>query len=373
MKKKSLRRNLSSLLVAAFILMNTFGLATAAATSKDAGDIIKIKLNDKYLVTDTAPMIENGVTLVPVRLISEALGAAVNWNGQNRSIMIKTKDDAEILLSIGSPEATVSSKAGSRAERMGASPFLKDGRAMVPLRFIADQLGVNVNWDNSSRTISLTGSKTENMPDGLKVNSKVIESKTEVPVVKMTIPQIEGMTDKQAQDSINNNFEKQALQFQADTLAGLDEYVKECQKEGWPIRAYEAVTDYKVTYSGNDVLSLYVDYYAYTGGAHGSTDRVASTIDLKTGKELQLKDWFKSEDDYQKIINTAIKQQMQLDPDQYFPETLKEWQGISENQPYYIEDGNLVIYFAQYEIAPYSSGMPEFKIPLAKGLPGAGE
>jgi hypothetical protein len=372
MKKKSLRRNLSSLLVAAFILMNASGPATAAATSKDAGDIIKIKLNDKYLVTDTAPIIENGVTLVPVRMISEALGAAVNWNDQNRSITIKTKDDGEILLSIGSPEATVSSKAGSRAERMGTAPFLKDGRTMVPLRFIADQLGMNVNWDNSSRTISITGSKTENMPDSVKVSSKVIENQTEVSVVKMTIPQIEGMKEKQVQDSLNNNFEKQALQFQEDTLAGLDEYVKECQKEGWPIRAYEAVADYQVTYSGNDVLSLYVDYYAYTGGAHGSTDRVASTIDLKTGKELQLKDWFKSGDDYEKIINTAIKQQMQLDPDQYFPETLKEWQGISENQPYYIEDGNLVVYFAQYEIAPYSSGILEFKIPLANGSLEAG-
>ncbi|MFA7078597.1 MAG: RsiV family protein [Syntrophomonas sp.] len=38
---------------------------------------------------------------------------------------------------------------------------------------------------------------------------------------------------------------------------------------------------------------------------------------------------------------------------------------MAENQSYYIQNGVLVVYFSQYEIAPYAAGIPEFKIPLS--------
>lgn len=494
-RKKTLCGMLSLLLAVALAAVSGPSSATAA-TSGANGGMIKISLNGQYILSDAAPVIENGTTLVPVRVISEELGAGVDWNNQNRTVMIKT-GEKQIQLSIGSKQATVSSNAGSNAAQLEVAPFIKEEKTMVPLRFIAEELGLKVNWDNAQRTISLTSSdkeaagrtelsdyiiptnsskeadisfytnttarapqlkvlgkndlvfKGENQvqdpslgeyrleillsdiqasaalqdklgletvklsddnllqairlaypPDdsamviylgcksypradllvndngffitlvsediqtGLKVSSKNIENNREASQLKLSIPQIEGLKDKETQNSINNGFEKKALQFKDETFAGLDEYVKEAKKEGWPIRAYAAVTNYRVTYSRNDLLSLYVDYYSYTGGAHGFTDRAHSNIDLKTGKELQLKDLFKPEVDYKAIINQEIKRQMQLEPEKYFPETLTEWQGISEDQPYYIEDGNLVIYFPLYELAPYAAGIPQFEIPL---------
>lgn len=362
--KKPLCSMLSLLLVAVLVAMS-IPLPASAATGSADGGLIKISLNGQYISSDVAPIIENSTTLVPIRVISEKLGAEVDWNNQNRTVMIKTSEK-QIQFSIGSKQATINSNAGSNAAQLEVAPFIKDEKTMVPLRFIAEELGLKVNWDNDERTISLTSSEKETaVQEGLKVNSKNIENNNETSQLKLSIPQIEGLKDNKIQDSINKGFEKKALQFKEETFAGLDEYVKEAKKEGWPIRAYAAVSNYRVTYSKNDLLSLYIDYYAYTGGAHGFTDRVASNIDLATGKELQLKDLFRSGIDYKAIINQEIKRQMQLDPEKYFPETLTEWQGISQDQPCYIEDDNLVVYFPLYEIAPYACGIPQFEIPLA--------
>lgn len=499
MKKKSLRSQLSLLLIAVLVAMSSPAPGEAAAASENPAETINIIINDQYLVQDVTPMIKQNITMVPVRVMAEELGAEVNWNNQNHTVMVKTREK-QIQLGIGSKQAIIINSAGSNTVPIGVAPFIQDGKTMVPLRFIAEELGMKVNWNNAERTISLTNSSidkeavsrteiedyiiaansnkeayisfytnttmkkpqikvlakndpvfkgesevqddslgeyrvellfsdihasaalreklgletvqisgdnllqsmrlayppddsamviylgckslprvdllvnengfflnlvNEKIQDGLKVSSKNIASDSEAAQVKLSIPQIEGLKDKKVQASLNDSFEKKALQFKDETFEGLDEYVKQCQKQGWPIRTYAALTNYRVTYSQNDLLSLYADYYSYTGGAHGFTERVHSNIDLKTGKELQLKDWFKSGVDYQNIISKEIKRQMQLEPDKYFSETLTDWQGISEAQPYYVEDDHLVVYFPLYDIAPYACGIPQFKIPLA--------
>jgi hypothetical protein len=504
MKKKLFQCKLSFLLMAALILVNAAVPVMAASTPEKSGDVIKICLNGTYLSGDVAPVIENSRTLVPVRIVSEEIGARVNWDNEKQMVTVKA-DGNEIRLNIGSEEATIINSTGEKTESMGVAPFIKNERTMVPLRFIAEKLGLEVSWDDTERTIGLTSKNVnqevagkaqiedymvavnsskeadisfytnkvvkpqvkvlskndpvfkgedkvkddslgeyrleillydtdvskalrdklgletvkingdnllqsirlayppddsamaiylgckafprvdllvndngffldlvnENIQDGLKVNCKNIISENEFSQVKFSIPQIDGLKTKAIQDSINDKFVKRASGFEEETFAGLDEYVKEAKKEGWPIRPYAALTNYRVTYSNNDILSLYVDYYSYTGGAHGFTDRVHSNIDLKTGKELQLNNLFKSGVDYKDILSKEIKRQMRLEPDKYFPETLKDWQGISNDQPYYIEDGNLVIYFPLYEIAPYAGGIPEFIIPLTGDLQGA--
>jgi hypothetical protein len=364
---KIIRARLCSILV---LLFATILLAVSSPSSISADTVstnegtIKISLDGQYISSDVAPVIENGYTLVPVRVITEKLGAEVAWNGNDRSIAIKT-GTKHIQLSIDNKQAIINSDAGSNTVQLQAAPFIKDEKAMVPLRFIAEELGLQVNWDDVQRTIFLVSSVKETaVQDSVKVSSKIIEDNNDISEVKLSIPQLDGLKAKEIQDSINQGFENKALQFKEETFASLEEYVTEAKKQGWPIRPYAAVSNYQVTYSKGNLLSLYTDYYGYTGGAHGFTDRVASNLDLATGKELHLKDLFKTGFDYKAVINQEIKRQMQLDPDKYFPETLTDWQGISEDQRYYIEDGNLVIYFPLYELAPYACGIPEFKIPF---------
>jgi hypothetical protein len=110
---------------------------------------------------------------------------------------------------------------------------------------------------------------------------------------------------------------------------------------------------------------MYVDYYQYTGGAHGLTERRPYNIDLASGQILALKDLFNDNYDYRTIINDQVRSQISLEPDKYFSNDLG-FKGIADNQNFYLQEGFLVVYFSQYEIAPYASGIPEVKMPFAK-------
>ena len=76
---------------------------------------------------------------------------------------------------------------------------------------------------------------------------------------------------------------------------------------------------------------------------------------------MQIKDIFKENFNYKDVINNEISRQISKDPDRYF--TGKDgFNGINDNQNFYIKNGTLVVYFGLYEIAPYASGISEFII-----------
>lgn len=109
-----------------------------------------------------------------------------------------------------------------------------------------------------------------------------------------------------------------------------------------------------------------MDYYQFTGGAHGGTERRHYNYDLATGQEVALKDLFNQGVDYKKIINQEIGAQIKANPEGgYFAQPELGFKTIADDQPFYLADGGLVVYFAQYEIAPYAAGIPEFKIPFS--------
>ena len=93
--------------------------------------------------------------------------------------------------------------------------------------------------------------------------------------------------------------------------------------------------------------------YEFTGGAHGMTYLDDYNYNLLTGDRLILKDMFKSGVNYDEIINNFIASEINNNP---------EIKGISENQPFYIDEDGIVIYFGLYEIAPYYVGIPKFKL-----------
>lgn len=111
---------------------------------------ISIFLNDNKLVFDTLPVIENGRTMVPMRAIFEALGAEVTWDDKSKSVKC-VKEDKKIGLTIGSNQAILDSKSYT----LEAVPKIVNGRTLVPLRFISESLGAEVNWDGTKRKVSV--------------------------------------------------------------------------------------------------------------------------------------------------------------------------------------------------------------------------
>ena len=97
----------------------------------------------------TVPVIVNNSTLVPLRAIFEAFGLEVTWdNGEIIGVM----EDVEIRLSIGEMTAYIN---GEEIE-LNTPPQLMNNRTMVPLRFIAESLGANVEWVPQTRSVVIT-------------------------------------------------------------------------------------------------------------------------------------------------------------------------------------------------------------------------
>jgi|GEM_PF-1316644 hypothetical protein len=203
-------------------------------------------------------------------------------------------------------------------------------------------------------------------PAPATVTTKQVQQHSETIQVDLSIPVIDGLQDSKLQQQLNNRFEQDALNFANDTATQAGEDVKEAAKSGYPFQQYNATTAYKTAYNQNGLLSITVDYYQFTGGAQGTTDRIPYNYDLATGQELSLQDIFKAGVNYEETINREIAAQIRANPEgRYFTQPDMEFKTIDDNQPFCLTDGGLVVYFGQAEIAPYSAGIPEFKIPFS--------
>jgi len=112
---------------------------------------IKVLVNGKELYFDQPPILENERTLVPLRIIFEALGATVDWNEETKTI-VAVNNDIVITLKIGSD---ILMKNGERI-KIDSPAKIVSGRTMVPIRAVAEGFGAEVNWNQDLQTIIIT-------------------------------------------------------------------------------------------------------------------------------------------------------------------------------------------------------------------------
>jgi len=114
------------------------------------------KLKDYSL--DLSPIVENGTTLVPIRFIAEAFGAEVKYDDQIKKIQINFKDKGiSIYLYVGKTDCYIrDEKLKTQTKKsLNTPPVIKNGRALVPLRFIAEAFGAEVNWISQTKEIQI--------------------------------------------------------------------------------------------------------------------------------------------------------------------------------------------------------------------------
>ncbi len=93
---------------------------------------------------DVAPVIRNSRTLVPIRMITEALGGQVAWNAETKAVTL-TIDGKEIQMVVGQTLA-----------KYGVAPEIIGDRTFVPVRFVTDELGATIAWDDATKGITIT-------------------------------------------------------------------------------------------------------------------------------------------------------------------------------------------------------------------------
>ncbi len=141
----------------------------------------------------------------------------------------------------------------------------------------------------------------------------------------------------------------------------------------FPFNSYEFLSVYTITYNENCVTSLFTDQYTYLGGAHGDTVRDSQTWDFETGNQLKLSDYFPNSKTFTEFIISEINKQItgreKANPSTYFEDFPSLVRGNFSIESFYVTPDGIVIYYQQYDIAPFSTGIPEFFFPFKNCSP----
>lgn len=123
------------------------------------GNIFTLKVNGKKLTPPMPPIVFRDYSLVPARAVfQDGLGAAVNWNGNNQTVTV-TMGTTTLVLTINQTQAVLNGKIVT----MPIAPKIINDCTMIPARFVGENLGMNVEFDSKTDTISLTQSSAQRL------------------------------------------------------------------------------------------------------------------------------------------------------------------------------------------------------------------
>ncbi len=112
-------------------------------------------VNGRFVLTDVPPIIKNNRTLVPIRFVTEAVGADVGWDPTERKVTI-TLDGNKVELYIGKNTAYVNGVPRKiDPNNPKVVPIILHNRTYVPIRFIMEAFGAQVEWDPKTRTVTI--------------------------------------------------------------------------------------------------------------------------------------------------------------------------------------------------------------------------
>jgi len=148
--------------------INEFEVTATDMAGNESKETIEVKNIDKLVVTmqigsnvmtvrgeekpiKPAPTVISGSTMVPVRAVSEAFGAQVDWRAETKTVII-TLGESIIILSVNSTDAYVNNE----PTKVEPPPQLISGSTMLPFRFIAEALGATIDWNGETKTITMT-------------------------------------------------------------------------------------------------------------------------------------------------------------------------------------------------------------------------
>ncbi|GEM_PF-2113298 len=129
--------------------------------------VIKLQIGNLFMYVndipqeiDVPPTIVEGRTLLPIRWVAEPLGAEVGWDGNEKKVTVKLKNTT-IELWIGKNIAKVNGvNKPIDPDNSKVVPMIINGRTMLPVRFVAENLGCDVKWDGVTKTVTITYTAT---------------------------------------------------------------------------------------------------------------------------------------------------------------------------------------------------------------------
>lgn len=164
-----------------FILFFTFmllafpGISSASSTTHIYLDGIELQQPG-----DASADIVNGNVMVPLRVIAEGLGYDVKWEQKTETVTI-AQDKNSLQLVLNNEQALV----GTHTITLSTPPFLQNNTTMVPLRFVGEQMGLGVSWDNATKSAYLyspTGGSGEGVGSSESNAPSIVDEPVTLPV-----------------------------------------------------------------------------------------------------------------------------------------------------------------------------------------------
>ena len=166
-------RRLTALFLTILVLVGAWSAALAAGPNGEISlgldedgtgryadatvQVVRLTLNGKTLDTDVPAFTRGGRTMVPVRVITEEMGASVAWMAETNQVAVSL-NGRTVTLKIGSPQALVDGESVTLYDNIPAMVAKYQGieRTMVPLRFVAEQLGAWIGWEQDTYTAAIS-------------------------------------------------------------------------------------------------------------------------------------------------------------------------------------------------------------------------
>lgn len=241
--------------------------------------------------------------------------------------------------------------------------YFNYGVSTVTCTFIAFVLLINTNSSFASNIaeIPIVG-------DIAKIFTvKEVKEEDSTKLINAKIPALENTGNTDLEKRINYEIMLKINEILEEAEKRAAEYKNAVIETGGTEESYQPINiqiDYKLGYSSNDVVSFTISKSETLASAY--TEMYFYNIDIKSGKNLNLRDLLGN--DYKKIVDETVYKEIaerSKNPDNiYFTKEENGFEGIeNEYQNFYINsNGNVVIVFGKYEIAPGYMGIQEFEI-----------
>jgi len=312
-------------------------------------------VNDQANNMDAVPFTENGRSFVPVRFLAMSLGVSkgdIKWLSAEQKVVL-TKDGKIISFTIGS----LVLDSNGTISNMDVAPIIRNGYTYLPARYVAEALGYQVGWDQNSQSVlvgppgNMPKPKTAVSEGNYTISEGNYTEDNKKVGIDIKYPVFANMDDKGIEKSVNDIISKRT-----DVYKSFYHQDDETYKE-------TIFATYEITKNTEDIVSLYFVISLYMeGAAHPNNLIDGVTVDLKTGKELELKNLFKEDVNYKQVLDEILRQKIEeLDY-----ELFAEFKGIEEEQGFYMTGSSLVIYYQEYVYSPHVVGPLRLEIPFDK-------
>lgn len=163
------------------LLILSLGMLCSACFADENADSITLQIGNPIMTADneeteidegrdTVPVIVEGRTLLPIRAVIETMGGTVDWDNEQQTTVLLYGDN-KVELQINSNIAYLNGE----EKELDAVPVIINGRTMLPIRFIAESFGFNVDWNSTEQIITINKSIDEKLTSDADIQTVTTE------------------------------------------------------------------------------------------------------------------------------------------------------------------------------------------------------